>query len=134
MDTIPFGLTTNAPLALLLIAPSQQFITLHSSGYDRHGILRQPPPMHLPNTTLKTAAMFGQYTKNSWPNQPEYATFVFESGSPVYKWTPSKDGIMTINDSPDLKRVGHLNVHRVIGEMASKGTVLVLELEKASNA
>ena len=90
--------------------------------------------LHLPNTTLKTAAMFGQYTKNSWPNQPEYATFVFESGSPVYKWTPSKDGIMTINDSPDLKRVGHLNVHRVIGEMESKGTVLVLELEKASNA
>ena len=41
---------------------------------------------------------------------------------------------MTINDSPDLKRVGHLNGHRVIGEMASKGTVLVLELEKASNA
>lgn len=90
--------------------------------------------LHLPNTTLKTAAMFGQYTQNSWPTQPEYATFVFESGSPVYKWEPSKDGIMTIDDNPDLKRVGHLNVHRVIGEIARKGTVLVLELEKASNA
>lgn len=88
--------------------------------------------LHLPNTTLKTAAMFGQYTQNSWPNQPEYATFVFESGSPVYRWEPSKDGVMTIEDSPDLKRVGFLNVHRVIGEISNKGTVLVLELDKAA--
>ena len=88
--------------------------------------------LHLPNATLKTAAMFGQYTQNSWPTQPEYATFSFQAGSPVYKWQPSDDGLMTIEDSPDLEKVGYLKSHRIIGEIARKGTILILELDKVS--
>lgn len=96
-------------------------------GYEKSSIATL---LHLPNATVKTAAMFGRYAAKTWDKQPRYACFRAEPGAAVVWWSGKT---ININSPEDLAAiyVGKLRLTHIPGEFVSYGKAWVVDTNAA---